>query len=219
MGSQNALGVLFRPLEHKLGEINKIQTRTARLSLIGWRSMPAPARCRTNFMARMSPPYSPTPRAPGHAKCPSRRWPSTSPGQALRTAHGDRLFATSSNALGNAVRDRGVTRSPHDLRLTAATGMARLGTSRFVLGRVVGDVDSGVTGAQFNHYFCLACCDDDSHVGVRSGKCPRSLIHLSKIKIFSPLSKPKSITSCPNEVRSRGVLKPAAHTLSLKSLP
>lgn len=34
----------------------------------------------------------------------------------------------------------------HDLRRTAATGMASLGASRFVVGRVLGHADAGVTG-------------------------------------------------------------------------
>jgi integrase len=36
--------------------------------------------------------------------------------------------------------------APHDLRRTAATGMARAGIQRFVVARVLGHVDRSVTG-------------------------------------------------------------------------
>ena len=36
--------------------------------------------------------------------------------------------------------------TPHDLRRTAATGMARAGVQRFIVARVLGHVDRSVTG-------------------------------------------------------------------------
>ena len=41
----------------------------------------------------------------------------------------------------------------HDLRRTAATGMGRLGVSRFILGRVLNHADRSVTGIYDRHEY------------------------------------------------------------------
>jgi integrase len=41
----------------------------------------------------------------------------------------------------------------HDLRRTAATGMGRLGVSRFIIGRVLNHADSSVTGIYDRHEY------------------------------------------------------------------
>jgi len=42
--------------------------------------------------------------------------------------------------------------SPHDLRRTVATGLGRLGVSRFVIGRVLNHVEAGVTGRHYDRH-------------------------------------------------------------------
>jgi integrase len=42
---------------------------------------------------------------------------------------------------------------PHDLRRTAATGMARAGVQRFIVARVLGHVDRSVTGVYDRHEY------------------------------------------------------------------
>jgi integrase len=41
----------------------------------------------------------------------------------------------------------------HDLRRTAATGMGRLGISRFIIGRVLNHADRSVTGIYDRHEY------------------------------------------------------------------
>jgi integrase len=70
----------------------------------------------------------------------------------------DRMFDTGGvkepSGSGNAARETLVEPwTIHDLRRTAATGMGRLGVSRFIIGRVLNHADSSVTGIYDRHEY------------------------------------------------------------------